>query len=515
MSTANDTVLADLKAKLDERDTRLAELEGKLSDDAFNGRVMAAAKEMLDSDPDFAKEFARKIRFGGDSVEKLKGGKYARLGLSVADVEFLMATQSAAEGFRQGSGRTHQGPTEELRATFAAVSGGEMISQEKVREMDAEALDAYFGTLPTSAFWGADRERAERGDWYNTDAYRNAVRAMDTAESGYGSSLVGAQYVGTLWEGARRDARILPLLETFDMTAPVAYLPVEADIPEPIFVAENTANNSSEYGTQKTGSNRVTVTAKKFLIHQMWSGEMEEDSIIPFIPFLQRQAQKSLAHYGDSLVLNGDDTNAGTGNINLDDADPADTKYYLAFDGIRHAAIVDNTNNKLDVAGAVSLDTFNTLRGLTIDTTYLMDWGHPTDPSDFVWVADPQTADRVALLDEVVTVDKYGPQAGVMTGEAAKILGHPLIGSIAMSKTEADGKLSTTGSNNIKGQIAGFNRRGFVVGWRRRLKLEFERLPGRDQTRLVYSFRMGLGRFTPTGSASGIESVAVGYDISL
>jgi hypothetical protein len=187
----------------------------------------------------------------------------------------------------------------------------------------------------------------------------------------------------------------------------------------------------------------------------------------------------------------------------------------LAFDGIRHAALIDNTANRVDVAGAISLAQLNNLRALMVDSTRLVDWGHPTDSNDLVYVSDPFTADKIAMLDEYLTVDKYGPQATVFNGEAGRILGHRHISSIAMSLTEADGKLSTTGSNNIKGQVAAFNTRGFKVGWRRRVQVETERLPGRDQTRIVYSLRLGFGRFTPTGAASGIEAAAVAYDISV
>ncbi|MFP3908104.1 MAG: hypothetical protein ACLFWR_13830, partial [Acidimicrobiales bacterium] len=112
-------------------------------------------------------------------------------------------------------------------------------------------------------------------------------------------------------------------------------------------------------------------------------------------------------------------------------------------------------------------------------------------------------------------VDKYGPRATVLTGEQARILSHPLIASIAMSKTESDGKVSDTGSNNTQGQVAGFNRRGAVVGTRRTLRVETERLPARDQTRIVLSTRIGFGRFTPTGAASGIEWAAVLRNINL
>lgn len=475
-------------------------------------QLMTEAIEGLKDD----EEFVRKIRFGAGSADtQLVGTKYARWGLSISDVEFLHDLMTSQRGMARKGGGVHPGPSEELTRTFESISAARYLSADKIQAMDRRALDDLFPRVPLAEFHGPDRALARAGKYELTAAYQNAIRAMDTAESGFGSQLVGAQYVHDLWEAPRKLGRIFPLIDSFEMTDPTAYLPVEVDIPEMLFVTENTANNSSDYTTVKTGSQRVQVDAKKFIIHQMWSGEMEEDSIIPFVPFLRRQAALSVAHYSDSLVLNGDTTNAGTGNINLDDADPADTKHYLAFDGIRHAALVDNTANGVSVAGAITLSQLNNLRALMIDSTRLVDWGHPTNSDDLVFVSDPFTADKVAMFDEYLTVDKYGPQATVFNGEAGRILGHRHISTIAMSLTEADGKVSTTANNNIKGQVAAFNTRGYKVGWRRRVMVETERLPGRDQTRIVYSLRLGFGRFTPTGAASGIESTANAYNISV
>jgi hypothetical protein len=454
-------------------------------------RLVGEALEGLLADD--ASELTRKMRFG--RAPELVGTKYARLGWSVADVEFCYDLLRSSKE----AGLSKRGPSEDLERTFKAVSEGRYQDTAMVRADGFRKLEEM---------WRA-------GQFGNARDYERAMRAMDTAESGYGSQLIGAQYVGELWTGAQAKARVFPLINTFQMTDPTAYLPVEADLPELLFVAENTSSSASEYSTTPTGSNRVQVDAKKFVIHQMWSGEMEEDSIIPYIPFLRRQAARSLAHYSDSLVLNGDTTNAATGNINLDDADPADTKHYLAFDGIRHAGLVDNTNNKSDVGGAITIDEFKSQFGRMLSTTYKHDWGHPDDPSDLIYVADPETADAVAFLPEVLTVDKFGQGATILNGQQAKVLGHPLISSIDVSKTEADGKVSTTGSNNVKGQIVTFNRNGFVVGTRRNVMVETERLPARDQTRIVYSLRAGFGRFSPTGAASGIESADVLYNIDL
>lgn len=488
----SDLTLDALAAEIRQRMDGLNEAVSTQTSDQRLSEMVRTNLESLLAENDG--ELVRKLRFGA-GPDKVVGGKYARLGWSVADVEFCFDLLRAAKE----TGQSKRGPSEELTNTFNALTEGR-----------------YQDTAFIRASGHARLEEMHRAGYFTTRAsYEQAARAMDTAESGYGSQLIGAQYIGDLWTGAQAAARVFPLINSFAMTDPTAYLPVEAALPELLFVAESTANNSSNYDTTKTGSNRVQVDAKKFVMHQMWSGEMEEDSIVPYIPFLRAQASRSLGHHMDSLVLNGDTTNAGTGNINLDDADPADTKHYLAFDGIRHAGIVDNTANKADIAGAITLGAFKAQRGRMLSTTYKHDWGHPNNPMDLIHVADPETCDAIAFLDEVLTVDKFGAGATILTGQQARVLGNPLISSIDVSKTEADGKVSTTGGNNVKGQVVSFNRNGCVVGTRRQLKVETERIPATDQTRIVYSLRSGFGRFTPTGAASGIEWADVLYNISL
>ncbi len=483
-----NSLLTDVVARLEAQPTTLTE-------DNIRDLISSTIDTRM-ADPN--DEFYRRLQFGGNRDVNLVGSKFARFGLTGADVEFLYDLQESLRGIGRPGGGTYPGPSEELQRSFRAVSEAYYLTDAEVRAIDHQAIDNAF-------------PRIRKAD---IAAFQ---RAMDSAESGYGSQLIGAQYVADLWEAARPMARFDPLIPSFEMTAPTAYLPVEADIPEMLLVAESTANNSSNYGTVKTGSNRVQVDAKKFVIHQMWSGELEEDSIIPFVPFLRRQAALSVAFYSDSLVMNGDTTNAGTGNINLDDADPADTKHYLAHDGIRHAALVDNTANLDDVgAGLVAADIIGLKALMAQGSAYApMHWGYPTDPNDLIIASDFSTYAKMLDLDEVTTLDKYGSQATILTGELGRLYGHPVIPSQVISLTEADGKVSTTANNNTKGQVVVFNRRGFVTGWRRRIRLETERIPATDQTRIVWSLRRGFGRFTPTGNVSGIEAAAVGYNITV
>ena len=413
-------------------------------------------------------DIARKIKFAGDA--NTHNSKFA--GLTSGDIQLLHQIMKAGQSMGK------RGPSEELERAYNHVS--------------------------KNFIWNV------KG---NFAPYRKATQNEGAA--GYGQELIGVQYVSELWDAARQDSRVFGLLDTFQMNAPQAYLPVVADLPEPILFAENTTENSFVAGTGRAGSNRVLVTAKKMLINQIWTYELEEDAIIPFLPFLRAELAASLAFYSDSVILNGDTTNAATGNINSDDADPADTKFYLAFDGIRHVGLVDNTANGVDCAGALSLAKLASLKGKMIDSTYLIDWGHPVRSSDLVFVCDPQTADRLAQLDQVVTVDKFGPQAGVLNGQVGNILGSPVISTMAMGLTEADGKISATAANNTKGQLVAFNRNAFKVGLKGGLSIELERMPGMQQSRLVAGFRLGLGRYAPSGSASSIEGASVLYNITL
>lgn len=498
----NDITLRELASEVRQRLDALGEQIP--SDEQLEEQL----RDMLDAylTSEDGQKHLRKVRFAQEGDDQLKGSKFGRLGMSLADVEFLYDLHESLVGQKRVDGAgVYEGPSEELTNAVEALSTRRAIPASIARADDERKVEemARKGLLDEAGYHRA------------MSAIQSVYGAMDTSESGFGSELTGQQYLNELWRGARSLSRVFGLINQFDMTDPTAFLPVEADIPELLFVSESTTSSASDYATEKTGSNRVQVDAKKFVIHQMWSGEMEEDSLVPFVPFLRRQQAVSLAHYSDSLVLNGDTTNAATGNINLDDADPADTKHYLAFDGIRHVGLVDNTNNQADIAGAITLNDLKGPKGRMLDSTYLHDWGHPNDPNDLVYVADPESVDAISFLDEVLTVDKLGPQATVLTGQQARVLGHPLISSIAVSKTEADGKVSTTAANNTKGQVVVFNPRGYTVGVRRRLRVETERLPATDQTRIVLSTRLGFGRFTPTGAAGGIESSDTLFNISL
>lgn len=525
MSDSQVQLIQDISTRVKAMQDEQSAVKEKFSEAYITQLVTTHLATLTDDDP-----VVRKFRgWGGSNDSRLVGSKYGRWGLNAADIEYLYDLQSSLAGKMRANGGAHPGPSEDLRKAFDAVSDAYYLTEEQAREIDRKAIDDLYPRIPKADVMNQFRSKRAYERWrqgalgaayaaIEAPDYDTRAATMDTAQTGFGLQLVGAQYVGDMWDAAFQDGRIAPLIPTFEMTAPVAYLPVAVDMPKMLFVSESTSDvlATAQYTAVRTGSNRVTVTAKKFVIHQVWSGEMEEDSIVPFIPFLRNQAARGLSFWTDFVVLNGDDTNAGTGNINSDDADPADTEPYLAFDGIRHAAIVDNTGNIKNAAGsALTLSMLRDVRGLMRDETRYVDFGHPNDQNDLIFVADPDTGDRIATLDEIIEAKvTRGPQAQLLNGQVTSFLGHPVITTMAQQKTDSDYKYTTTSPTtaDVYGQVTAFNRNAFVIGWRRRIRTFTEIIGASDQGRIVYSLRLGFGRFTPTGAASGIEgSAIVGY----
>ena len=343
--------------------------------------------------------------------------------------------------------------------------------------------------------------------------WASGKRAMDTAESGYGSQLVGAQYIRDMWMAARNMDSLVGAIREVPMTDPTTYVPISGEIPEMMFVGESTSASATAYTTSKTPSNRVTLTAKKFTIQQIWSGELNEDSIVAFTPFLREMLNISVAAHLGSAYYNGDETNAGTGNINLDDANPDDTKHYLAWDGIRHDWLVTTTAQAKDMAAALDVREINVARGKLnqadddVDNAVTtINWG--TKAGDLRLICT--WADYMNLLDQdgVYTVDKYGAGATVVTGELAKFQGIPIIAPSYASKTEADGKASTTEASNTKGQITVMNPQAYLGGVRRDVQLFFDRIQRTDQFLFELYTRRAFTRFGTQGAA-GIYDITI------
>jgi HK97 family phage major capsid protein len=245
---------------------------------------------------------------------------------------------------------------------------------------------------------------------------------------------------------------------------------------------QNTATTVSDPATAKS-----TMTATEQVLEYNFSYSLDEDSVVAVMPSLRAQIARDGAEQIDRFVMNADSTNAATGNINLDDADPDDDSYYLSAgqDGLRHQIIVDNTGQSADIN--------TTLTDALLRTAIGKLGKYATDLNRLVLFCNPKTYVLSMLgLTNVATYDKFGPAATVLTGQLANYAGIPVIPTSSIALAEDDGKLSTTGANNDEGTVLIAHRDMWKVGFRRNLMLEMFRDVQKRSVILVASFRIAV-----------------------
>lgn len=337
-----------------------------------------------------------------------------------------------------------------------------------------------------------DRAKAPSND------LRAAVKALTSTGSGTGDELVPSDMQAQLWEDIFLASRIVNSMININ--------PPTNPFTVPLGLGDVTWRGGTEL-TPTTHSDPATadsvLTAKELITEQRWSYTLNEDAIIAVMPAVRSRLAISGGEIVDAFALNADATNAATGNINLDDANPPDDSYYLSGgqDGLRHLANIDNTDQQIDAGGdaLTDADIVNMLQAML---------KYAVDPAQTRMITDVSTYLGSFLgLTNVVTIDKFGPKAVIHTGQLASYRGVPIIISASSPLTQADGRVSTTAANNTLGLVTAFNVNMWYVGFWRDLLIEIDR---NIQTRafiMVSSLRQGVAAHGTRSAATHTASI--------
>lgn len=339
---------------------------------------------------------------------------------------------------------------------------------------------------------------------------RTGNELMQADLANYGDEWVPTLMSTDLWQRVRLENRIVSLFPQVEMPSNPYTLPYEGADPTVYYVAASAnqaqmALTAATTTTSKAGTGNTSITAKKLSALTLFNAELEEDSIIAIIPQLRAQLARALADAGDNVVLNGDDTDTNA-NINAKSATPGvcpTGSKYLAFDGLRHLPLITASTLSRDGATLAATD-------FTANRALMAKYG--INPSDLAHILDMGTWYKALDISEVMTLDKMGAQATILTGQLGQLGAVPLIVTAEMPLTGSDGKVDAdTSGNNVKGTLLTVHRRGFVVGWRRHITIEQERVPFSDAWYLVGAMRIGLVRW----AGSDNQVAALSYNITV
>lgn len=334
-----------------------------------------------------------------------------------------------------------------------------------------------------------------------SDDLKLALKAMTSTGSASGDELVPLDMAVQLWEDIFLASRVVSSFVAIPMPTNPFNVPLGLGDMTWRKGSENTATTASDPTTAKS-----VLTATELVTEQNWSYTLDEDAAIALAPALRARLAISGAEIVDAFALNADATDAGSGNINLDDANPANDTYYLSDgqDGLRHQWLVDNTAMGKDAGGDALTDT-------DIQTALGLMGKYAVNPEQVRMVMDVSTYLRGMLdIDTVQTIDKFGPSAVVVTGQLAAFMGIPIIVSASQSLTQADGKANAT--SNTLGQITIFNRMLWYAGFIRDLLVEVDRDIQKRQYIMVSSLRQAVAAHGTRSSAThtaGIYNILV------
>lgn len=327
----------------------------------------------------------------------------------------------------------------------------------------------------------------------------------------------GQDWVPTLWSSdlwmrVRINNNVASNIETFAMPSQSYVYPIESTDPvvyavdEASDTAENEVN-SNVFTKSKVTTDNLTFTAKKLGLQVVFTTEIEEDSIIPFIPRLREQALRAMSDAVDNVILNADAT-TGTGNINYKGANtsaaPKSKFLYGGGDGMRHLALVDNT--AVSQSGGGAAPTLQMLRQLRFKMLNSLN-AYGIDPSLLVMFVDPQTYGTFLNIDEIAVYLNNGRGATVNDGLVPNIDGSPVYASKELALTDSTGYAMADGSGTL-GQVVIANRNAWKLGYRRQVTSDVSYIPYNDQYILTITARMAL-KNRDTISAAYLYNLAV------
>ncbi len=334
--------------------------------------------------------------------------------------------------------------------------------------------------------------------------------------SSYGDEWVGVAYSGVLWESIRQATQIVSMLPTIEVPqgAESIVMPLESTDPIWYKVAQATAMSSNPGGiatntvtASRLGTASSTMTLAKLGARVIWTGEMEEDSMVPFVSELRRQLITSGAEYLEAAVIDGDTATDATTNINYIVGTPGGSEYFMTVNGFRKLALVTNTANSRDAGALTSADFLETLKLMGTG-------GVNADKNKTGFIINSAVHWKAIELADVKSKDIFSA-ATIENGFLAAIYGYPVYMSHHMHKAAttrlalASGKVDgATPTNGTTGSILAVRWDQWRFGYKRRMTIESTRIPAADSTEIVALMRFGLvNRDT--------EASAISYNVTV
>ena len=339
------------------------------------------------------------------------------------------------------------------------------------------------------------------------------IQQQDLAS--YGDEWVGIFYSNALWEAIRSGTFVADKLPKIEVPPGHESIVIPLESGDPTFYKVSEATDTQTSGWPNTtitssqmGTAKKTLELSKMGARVLWSGELEEDSLIPWVSQLRKQLEKAGSEQLEHAIIDGDNATASLTNINDIAGTASAADLFMMFDGFRVSPLVTTTANSRSGGALTAEDYLETLKLMGVAGL------NAADVAKVGFIIDPNVYWKSLELEEVKTRDVFVSPT-IENGKLVGIWGYELYRSYFMHykstvrKANSDGKIDqdTTG-NNTTGSILAVRWDQWLLGYRRKMTIETTRIARADTTEIVALSRLGLVQRDE-------EAAAITYNITV
>jgi HK97 family phage major capsid protein len=320
--------------------------------------------------------------------------------------------------------------------------------------------------------------------------------AMNTANAAEGAEFIPRELSPNLIDRVELTQKVIALFPAIPMPTNPFDIPGRPVARKKLAKGDEQVADTGQTGAKKVqiASRKIVLAAKKFWGEALVSKEAEEDAIIAMLGFIQSELVRYMGYDLEDAGINGDtaaaqDTQGG---------------FYAADDPLRNW----DGLRKLCPAGSKT-DGANAKTAVAHLRANRKKMGvYGVDPTQLAHILSINS--YIDLLDDtaVLTLEKYGANATILTGELGRVDNVPLIVSEAVhANLNAVGVVDGVTTNRT--QALTVYRNGFATGQRRGLTVEVlrELYSEYDQDAVKVSQRRAFAALFPTATEKVVAMV--------
>jgi len=330
------------------------------------------------------------------------------------------------------------------------------------------------------------------------DRYKGGMSELRNAMStttGVGGDWIPTGFSAVIQKRLRLELKVAALHSWITMPTNPYTLPIDGADATAYLIPESLKDESVKIKASTPTTSKLTFTARKLAARSLFSEDVSEDSIVPILPLIKDKIVEAMRRAIENAVINGDDT-----TIHMDTDVVSSFDFRKAFDGYRSLAYYLNSAFR-QASGTTTTDLQNIREDMGV-------YGY--DLANLAWVTSLAGYNVMKNNSDVLTVDKYGPKAVILTGELGRFENIPIVVSEYV-RNDLNGDTGLySGTGNTTTLIILVHRKSLAFGDRRKVTLKTKEDIETDQQILVTTQRIDFKSL----QASTYPVVGVLYNIS-